>query len=138
MRDHAKRLLKETMRSQSGFTLVELLVVVTIVVALAAASVVSVIQFAGKGEEGASAAELDTVQAAMDTMMASTGSTTVTANNLATSGNYLSSFAAVPVEGALVDYLRNNPTEYTYCWDTTGKVKQDATKGTGACPAGPY
>ena len=57
-------------RKEEGFTRVELLVVVAIVVALATVSVVSVTQFAGKGEEGAQAAELENIQTAMDTMMA--------------------------------------------------------------------
>ena len=50
--------------------LVELLIVVAIVVALGAVSVVSVVAFAGKGEEGATAAEQDSVQAAVDTLTA--------------------------------------------------------------------
>ena len=43
---------------------------VVIVVALGAVSVVSVVAFAGKGEEGATAAEQDSVQAAVDTLTA--------------------------------------------------------------------
>lgn len=119
-------------RGQRGFTLVELLIVVGIIVALAAVSIVSVSQFAGKGDEGAQASELDMVQTAMDSMMADKAAQTVTANNLATSGTAANNFSAVPVEGALASYLRDNPTGYYYCWDTTGKVSQLATAA--ACP----
>ena len=55
---------------QKGFTLVELLVVVAIIVALAAIVVPMTVRFASKGQEGASAGELDTVQTAMDAAMA--------------------------------------------------------------------
>ena len=125
--------------NESGFTLVELLVVVAIVVALAAVSVVSVTQFANKGEEGATAVELESVQAAVDTMMADKGVNAVTANDLGTSGSGLQNFSAAPVEGALVAYLRDNPTTYGYCWDSTGKtIQMTGASTTSACPAGPY
>ncbi|MBI4282804.1 MAG: prepilin-type N-terminal cleavage/methylation domain-containing protein [Chloroflexi bacterium] len=126
----------EFQRKDGGFTLVELLVVVAIIVALAAASVVAVGRFAGKGEEGARASEAEAVQAAMDTMMAENSIAAVTANDLTTTSNGVQDFAAVPSEGALSGYMRKNPTVYFYCWDSTGKVKQLAASG--ACPAGPY
>lgn len=125
--------------NESGFTLVELLVVVAIVVALAAVSVVSVTQFASKGDEGATAVELETIQAALDTMMADKGVTAVTANDLGTSGSGSQDFTSVPTEGALVSYLRDNPTTYGYCWDSTGKaIQMTGASTTAACPAGPY
>ena len=123
-------------QSEGGFTLVELLVVVAIIVALAAASVVSVAKFTGKGAEGATAAERDTVQSAIDTAMADKGVTAVTPNDLSNLKSGVKDFTSLPVEGSLVSYLRTNPTTYFYCWDGTGKVKQLTV--TGACPAGPY
>ena len=83
-------------RSQNGFTLVELLVVVAIIVALAAVIVPLVIQFADKGEEGAAAAELDTVQTAMDAAMADQLVVAVTAATGATSS--VDDFTATPTE----------------------------------------
>ena len=134
-----KERLTRVQSNESGFTLVELLVVVAIVVALAAVSVVSVTQFANKGDEGATAVELESVQAALDTMMADQGVNAVTANDQGSSGSGLQDFASDPAEGALVAYLRDNPTTYGYCWDTTGKVMQmTGASTTSACPAGPY
>ncbi len=116
-------------RGQSGFTLVELLVVVSIIVALAAVTVVSVSKFAGKGDEGAKAAELDAVQVAMDTMMADLGIEAVTSNGSGVAATQ--AFATLPTEGPLSGYLRDAVTYY-YCWDATGMVTQLAAAGT--CP----
>ena len=63
--------------SESGFTLIEMLIVVGIIVALAAAIVPQVVQFGGKGEEGTKATELQTVQTAIDNAMAIAGITVV-------------------------------------------------------------
>ncbi len=117
---------------ERGFTLVELLVVVAIIVALATASFVSVTQFTGKGQEGATASEKASVQAAMDTLMADLAITAVTANNLATVGTSIKDFTTAPAEGDLYpEYLRTNPTYY-YCWDATGRITEQTTAAT-AC-----
>lgn len=119
---------------QQGFTLVELLIVVGIIVALAAVIVPNVTRFAGKGEEGASSAEKDTIQVAMDTMMADKGITAVTARVSPAVG--ISTFTADPVEGPLSPatdpYIRKNPTKYYYCWSAGGVVTQ--LKTATACP----
>ena len=136
MRKFIGKLALRSPRKESGFTLVELLIVVAIVVALGAVSVVSVVAFAGKGEEGATAAEADSIQAAVDTMMADLKITAVTANDTTNSGSGVQDFTTLPVEGSLTNYLREHPTNYYYCWDNTGKIKQ--LTATGLCPAGPY
>ncbi len=58
------------MKGEKGFTLIEMLVVIGIIIALAAVIIPLVLQFAGKGEEGARSAEFDSVQTGIDAMMA--------------------------------------------------------------------
>jgi len=107
--------LRRSPKAESGFTLVELLVVVAIIIALAAVIIPSVASFASKGDEGAKAAEMENVQTAMDTYMADIGSATVT-DNATTATNDMSG----PPD--LTTYLRNATTTYFYCWDTAGLV----------------
>ena len=64
-----KRLSRQV-SNQHGFNLVEMLVVIGIIVALAAVIVPLVIQFAGDGAEATENAEWDAVQTSIDTMMA--------------------------------------------------------------------
>ena len=136
MGERVARAMSRLHSEQRGFTLVELLVVVAIVVALAAVSITSVVQFTGKGETGALSAELDSMQTAMDTLMADNAIVAVTANDAGTLGNGTNDFAANPAEAAMTAYIRDNPTKYFYCWDSTGKIAQ--LQAAGACPAGPY
>ncbi len=125
-----KGLIGNLRRRQSGFTLVELLIVVGIIVALAAAVIPQVARFASKGDTGAQAAELQNVQAAFDTMMANKGITALTAHNLGTTSNANANFTAEPVgtgTDPLAGYLRANPTTYFYCWNADGKVTEQFT-----------
>lgn len=128
-----KRLVGNIGERKSGFTLVELLIVVAIIVALGAVIVPNVLQFADRGDTGAQAAERDAVQAAMDAMMADVGITTVTAQ--ANPDNSNNAWGALPagVGQALQPFLREASTTYFYCWDATGLVTQQDTAA-AACP----
>ncbi len=126
-----KRKLRVT-QNQKGFTLVELLVVVAIIVALAAVVVPLTIQFASKGQEGASAGELDTVQTAMDAAMASELVLVLTKTDMSTSD-----FDGIPAQltngtGGLGAYMRKTQTTYQYCWDITGLVTHPTDPPTSA------
>ncbi len=111
--------LRRLPKAESGFTLVELLVVVAIIIALAAVIIPSVASFASKGDEGAQAAEKDNVQTAMDTYMADSGNAAVPAN----STNHTNDMSGPP---NLTAFMRNATTTYYYCWDTTGLVTSQA------------
>ncbi len=116
---------------ESGFTLIELLIVVGIIVALAAAVVPNLVSQADEGDTGARAAEGESVQSAMDVMIADLGITAVTEQ--ANPSNSTNSFTTLPTEGPLTSYLRSATTTYFYCWDTTGKLTQQ-DDAAAACP----
>ena len=118
--NNLKRKLRVT-QNQKGFTLVELLVVVAIIVALAAVVVPLTVQFASKGQEGATAGELDTVQTAMDAAMAAELVLVLTKTTESTS-NFANEAAELDGGLGLASYMRKAQTTYQYCWDTKGLV----------------
>lgn len=125
-----KRLGAQLRRQEKGFTLVELLVVVGIIVALAAVIVPNVIQFASEGDTGAQAAEADNIQTAIDSYMADNSINTLPAGDFPAVGvdNSTNNFGA----GGILDlatggYLRNGTTTYFYCWNNTGMITRQDT-----------
>jgi len=129
MRNILKKALGKRSEEQKGFTLIELLVVVGIIVALAAVIVPLVIQFAGKGDEGAWATEAAVVQAAIDTMMADSTSLSVTppaSEPVAYDGTETFGMGAAY---ALNLYVRDMPTVCEYTLSATGLVTQDVSVG---------
>ena len=112
-------------KDQKGFTLIEMLVVIGIIVALAAVIVPLVIQFSGEGAAASADAEWDTVQTTIDILMADneldagslTGNATTAAIILETDD--LDGTGPGPVLSA---YTRDPSTNYCYTWDTTGRL----------------
>ena len=123
MRNLFKRAKDTMLRQEGGFTLIELLVVIGIIVALAAITIPLVTRFTGSGKEGALAAETETIQTAMNAMMADQNITVVTAK---TSGSGIKSWTAQPPalgnSAFLSGYLQDSTTTYYYCWEASGEV----------------
>lgn len=141
MKAFYRKWLGSRLGGETGFTLVELLVVVGIIVALAAVIIPNVARFSSKGTEGAKNAEEENVQTAFDTLLAdegisvllvSTDSNTSSSINVWTAEPSHSGLGASP-QNRLDDYLRSTTTVYYYCFDNTAKVTRQDEVST-ACP----
>ena len=137
MRNILKKTLGRGSEDQKGFTLIELLVVVGIIVALAAVIVPMVIQFSGRGDAGAATAEWDSIQSAIDTMMADN---TLTAVSAGASAAFITDSFNFDADGGtqnLSTYLRDSSTTYCYTWAASGRILTQvaATGSPAACPA---
>jgi prepilin-type N-terminal cleavage/methylation domain-containing protein len=118
------RIIKRYSKGEKGFTLVELLIVFTLLAVLAAIMIPNVSGFLAFGHEKAAAAELSVVQTAMDSMMAKDNVAAVTAVT-----NNTSVMSAFPdsTHPLYPNYLRTTDTKGTYTCDTTGLVAQATT-----------
>ena len=136
MGEFIKKAMGRSEKREGGFTLIELLVVIGIIVALAAITVPLVTKFAGKGDEGALRSEIETIQSAMNAMMADKGIVAVTANDKGTTSNGQNTWTALPTgTGTLDGYLKKNSAKFFYCWDSKGNVcAQNKTDGVEAVP----
>lgn len=128
-------MLKKLRNSEAGFTLAELLIVVGIVVALAGVILPNVGRFAGEGQRGGLAAEMSSVQTAIDAYGVDNQITPLpiptdwvtdflTGNGPANTLN-LTGYLRLP-QGATI-------TSDRYCWDTYGTLQQEGLVG-GTCP----
>lgn len=96
-----------------------------IIVALVAITVPLVTKFAGKGDESALKAEIETAQSAMNSMMTDKGITAATANDKCITRNGQNTWTALPtgtITGTLDGYLKKATTKFFYCWDSKGNA----------------
>jgi prepilin-type N-terminal cleavage/methylation domain-containing protein len=113
------RTMRRMHREEGGFTLVELLIVVTILGILAAVVTTSLIGLTATAKTNACAEELRTVQTAVDALMAKNNITTVTAQAAATS-----TMTGVIGGGEALSpgYIRQSTTKGAYTWTAAGAV----------------
>ena len=95
-------------------------------------------------KEAALAAETETMQTAMNAMMADKNINTVSANDDTTSSlgvNTWTNLPAGPDAAALGGYLKKDTTKFYYCWTHSGEVYPRAShpvgEQPGPCPAPP-
>lgn len=105
-------------KSQKGFTLMELIVILAILGILSAVLVPNVSRFIGKGVTEASAAELQAVQQAVDLFIADTNATSVPVQALAATDLSISTPPLYPNYARFATVGRVGG----YTWDATGKV----------------
>ena len=124
MRQTLKSLVARIGKGEKGFTLIEMLVVVGIIVALAAVIVPTVIKFTDEGQTGAQNAELDAVQAAVDVWMADQKIPVIDARALIAAAPIERTTVLLAGEASMGEYLRDEASTYSYYWDITGLVTQ--------------
>ncbi len=122
--------MRSSLHEASGFTLVELLVVVGIIVALARVIIPNVTGYINKGDDGARASERVEVQQSIDTYIADNYLKTLPAGDVLylpgdSSTNDFSLSGTLNLESpgsAGHPFMRGTSTVYFYCWDNTGLV----------------
>jgi prepilin-type N-terminal cleavage/methylation domain-containing protein len=120
------RIGKKHSRGEKGFTLVELLIVFTLLAVLAAIMIPNVAGLVGYGHTQSAAAEKSIVQSALDAMMAKANISSV---NVTSATNDMGAFPGqVGSDHYLYpNYLREQYTTGTYNCTSTGLITQVTT-----------
>ena len=120
MRNVLKSSLRWIGKQEAGFSLMEIIVAIGIMAAIAAITVPLVTRFTSTGESGAKTSEKESMETALESYMAEAGLTSVTAQA------YTNSFAS----GVLAGFLKKSTTTYCYKWTTAGVVTGSEEKAT--------
>ena len=120
-----RSLFRKMHKGEKGFTLVELLVVFTLLALLAAIMIPSVSSLVDYGNVQAMAAEKSVIQTAMDSMMAVNG---LASGDVTEVTSWVQNMATFPdADNALYPtFLRFATTKYYYECSTNGTVSADA------------
>ncbi len=111
--------------NQKGFTLGELLVVIAIMTILVAVAVGAFTGLIGSGKSESAKFEKESVQQAVESYLAVSGTTAMTARSGA------AVISSSDGDAPFSTYLRRLPTNYQYTWTTTGSVTQYGAPATG-------
>ena len=139
--DRAVNALRRRRKNQGGFTLIEMLVVISILGILAAVVTLSMVGVVQNARHNADQAELKTVQVAMDTMLNENAVDTTATPCGVTPATKTSDMTKFPVSGAFFPqppsppsnklltlyprYLRISTTQQNYWCDPDGTVHGD-------------
>jgi prepilin-type N-terminal cleavage/methylation domain-containing protein len=120
------KIFKRHSKGEKGFTLVELMIVFTLLAVLAAIMVPNLSGLVTYGHSEAAATELSILQTSMDAMMAKASLTSVNATT------ETSDMAAFPLDAGASNYLypnflRKATAKGTYSCDATGNITQVTT-----------
>jgi prepilin-type N-terminal cleavage/methylation domain-containing protein len=127
------RALKRIHKDQKGFTLIEVLVVMTILGILAAIVSISLLGVTASARQKAKDAEKQTVQAALDAMLSDQQAAS---NNTGCDGSLHNNMTIFPLNTAYTTqgtgnptalsthYLREGRTQYLYSCDASGNITQ--------------
>jgi prepilin-type N-terminal cleavage/methylation domain-containing protein len=129
-----KQWVAQVARSEGGFTLIEMMVVVGIISALATVTTPNIVKFIGQAESGAQKAEEQSVKTALHLMMADQRISAITSRSGDTSVNNWASLPAGNGASPLSSYLESQTTTYFYCYDASGNITRQDVVATASCP----
>ena len=128
MRSVVRKAFRLAGRHEVGFSLIEILVAIGIMAAIAAITVPLVSRFAGSGGKQAKVTERETVQTAIDAYLAENA-----LGQLSVAQTTKTFTPAQEGAGFLSTYLRGASTTYCYTWDISGEVSEAFDKANGTC-----
>lgn len=129
-----KQWVAQVARSERGFTLIEMIVVVGIISVLTTVTTPNVVKFIEQAESGARKAEKQSVETALHVMMVDQRVSAITSRSGSASVNNWGSLPAGNGASPLTSYLESQTTTYFYCYDASGNITRQDAVATASCP----